>query len=145
VPQGVHAVRGRVVAGPWSEALSTAFGRPLRLVQAPPGDAIDRVFREEHGRVVASLIRRFGDIDLAEDAAAEALLAAVERWPADGVPPNPGGWLTTTAARRAIDKNTRQLVCDPEACGGLTHKLSCKRSAQYATRQRDCTSISIGA
>ena len=69
---------------------------------------IERIFREEYGRVVASLIRRFGDIDLAEDAAAEALLAAVERWPVDGVPPNPGGWLTTTAARRGIDKIRRE-------------------------------------
>ncbi len=69
---------------------------------------IERIFREEYGRVVASLIRRFGDIDLAEDAASEALLAAVERWPVDGVPPNPGGWLTTTAARRGIDKLRRE-------------------------------------
>ena len=69
---------------------------------------IERIFREEYGRVVASLIRRFGDIDIAEDAAAEALLAAVERWPADGVPPNPGGWLTTTAARKAIDQIRRE-------------------------------------
>jgi RNA polymerase sigma-70 factor, ECF subfamily len=61
---------------------------------------------------VASLIRRFGDIDIAEDAAAEALLAAVERWPADGVPPNPGGWLTTTAVRRAIDKIRRESQRD---------------------------------
>ena len=69
---------------------------------------IERIFREEHGRVVASLIRRFGDIDVAEDAAAEALLAAVEHWPADGVPPNPGGWLTTTAVRKGIDKIRRE-------------------------------------
>jgi RNA polymerase sigma-70 factor, ECF subfamily len=69
---------------------------------------VERIFREEYGRVVASLIRRFGDIDIAEDAAAEALLAAVERWPVDGVPPNPGGWLTTTAARRGIDKLRRE-------------------------------------
>jgi RNA polymerase sigma-70 factor, ECF subfamily len=69
---------------------------------------IARVYRAEYGRVVASLVRRFGDIDLAEDAAAEALLAAVERWPADGVPPNPGGWLTTTAGNRAIDKIRRE-------------------------------------
>jgi RNA polymerase sigma-70 factor (ECF subfamily) len=54
-------------------------------------DEVDRIFREEYGRVVASLIRRFGSIDIAEDAASEALLAAVERWPEDGVPPNPGG------------------------------------------------------
>ncbi len=69
---------------------------------------VERIFREEYGRVVASLIRRFGSIDIAEDAAAEALLAAVERWPGDGVPPNPGGWLTTTAARRAIDRIRRE-------------------------------------
>ena len=68
---------------------------------------IERIVREEHGRVVASLIRRFGDIDIAEDAAAEALLTAVERW-ADGVPANPGGWLTTTATRKAIDKIRRE-------------------------------------
>ena len=69
---------------------------------------LERIFREEHGRVVASLIRRFGDIDIAEDAAAEALVAAVERWPADGVPPNPARWSTTTAARKAIDRIRRE-------------------------------------
>jgi RNA polymerase sigma-70 factor (ECF subfamily) len=58
--------------------------------------------------VVASLVRRFGDLDIAEDAAAEALLVALERWPADGVPPNPGGWLTTTAGNRAIDRIRRE-------------------------------------
>ena len=58
--------------------------------------------------MVASLVRRFGDIDLAEEAAGEALLVAVERWPVDGVPPNPGGWLTTTAAHRAIDRIRRE-------------------------------------
>jgi RNA polymerase sigma-70 factor (ECF subfamily) len=70
--------------------------------------AIERIYRAEYGRVVASLVRRFGDIDVAEEAAGEALLVAVERWPADGVPPNPGGWLTTTAARRAIDRIRRE-------------------------------------
>lgn len=71
-------------------------------------EAIERIYREEYGRVVASLVRRFGSIDIAEDAAAEALLAAVEKWPVDGVPPNPGGWLTTTAGNRAIDKIRRE-------------------------------------
>jgi RNA polymerase sigma-70 factor (ECF subfamily) len=71
-------------------------------------DAIERIYREEYGRVVASLARRFGDLDVAEDAAAEALLVALERWPADGVPPNPGGWLTTTAGNRAIDRLRRE-------------------------------------
>jgi RNA polymerase sigma-70 factor (ECF subfamily) len=70
--------------------------------------AIERIYREEYGRIVASLVRRFGDIDIAEEAAGEALLAAVEKWPVDGVPPNPGGWLTTTAGNRAIDKLRRE-------------------------------------
>jgi RNA polymerase sigma-70 factor (ECF subfamily) len=72
--------------------------------------AIEAIYREEFGRVVASLVRRFGDIDIAEDAAGEALLVALERWPADGIPPNPGGWLTTTAGNRAIDKIRREKV-----------------------------------
>jgi RNA polymerase sigma-70 factor (ECF subfamily) len=67
-------------------------------------DDLDRVFREEHGQVVATLVRQFGDIDLAEDAAQEACVAALQRWPTSGVPPNPGGWLTTTARNRAIDR-----------------------------------------
>ena len=71
---------------------------------------IDRIYREEYGRVVASLARRFGDLDVAEDAASEALIAAVEKWPTDGIPPNPGGWLTTTAAHRAIDRIRRESL-----------------------------------
>ncbi len=71
-------------------------------------DAYTGVFRAEHGRVVAALARRFGDLDLAEDAVSEALVVALERWPADGVPPNPGAWLTTTAGNRAIDRIRRE-------------------------------------
>jgi len=71
---------------------------------------IGRIYREEYGRVVASLARRFGDLDIAEDAAGEALLAAVEQWPTDGLPPNPGGWLTTTAVHRAIDRIRRESL-----------------------------------
>ena len=58
--------------------------------------------------MVAALTRRFGDLDVAEEAAAEAFATAVGRWPADGVPPNPGGWLTTTAIRKAIDRIRRE-------------------------------------
>jgi RNA polymerase sigma-70 factor (ECF subfamily) len=58
--------------------------------------------------VVAALARRFGDLDIAEEAAADAFATAVERWPADGIPPNPGAWLTTTANRKAIDRNRRE-------------------------------------
>jgi len=71
-------------------------------------EAIARVHRAEWARVVAALVRRFGDLDIAEEAAAEAFATAVERWPADGVPANPGGWLTTTANRKAIDRIRRE-------------------------------------
>jgi RNA polymerase sigma-70 factor (ECF subfamily) len=70
--------------------------------------AITQAHREEWARVVAALTRRFGDLDVAEDAAAEAFATAVERWPHDGVPPNPGAWLTTTATRNAIDRLRRE-------------------------------------
>jgi RNA polymerase sigma-70 factor (ECF subfamily) len=71
-------------------------------------EAVTQAHHEEWARVVASLTRRFGDLDIAEEAAAEAFTTAVERWPADGVPPNPGAWLTTTANRKAIDRIRRE-------------------------------------
>ncbi|MDQ0894966.1 RNA polymerase sigma factor [Agromyces ramosus] len=70
--------------------------------------AITRAHHEEWARVVASLAKRFSDLDIAEEAAAEAFATAVERWPADGVPPNPGAWLTTTANHKAIDRIRRE-------------------------------------
>ena len=69
---------------------------------------IGRIFREESGRSVATLIRIFGDIDLAEDAVQEAFALALRKWPVDGLPPNPGGWITTTARNRAIDHLRRE-------------------------------------
>jgi RNA polymerase sigma-70 factor, ECF subfamily len=74
--------------------------------------AVERVFREEYGRLIASLVRRFGDIDVAEEAAGEALVTALEKWTTSGVPPNPGGWLTTTAGNRAIDRLRREKQRD---------------------------------
>ncbi|MFF4989064.1 RNA polymerase sigma factor [Streptosporangium saharense] len=75
-------------------------------------EAITRAHREEWARIVASLTRRFGDLDIAEEAAAEAFATAVQRWPTDGVPPNPGAWLTTTANRQAIDRIRRESKRD---------------------------------
>ena len=74
--------------------------------------AITRAHHEEWARVVASLTRRFGDLDIAEEAAAEAFAVAVQRWPADGIPPHPGAWLTTTANHKAIDRIRREAKRD---------------------------------
>ncbi|MFI5894124.1 RNA polymerase sigma factor [Actinoplanes sp. NPDC051513] len=74
--------------------------------------AITHAHHEEWARLVADLARRFGDLDVAEDATAEAFVAAAERWPRDGVPPNPGGWLATTATRKAIDGIRRESQRD---------------------------------
>lgn len=70
--------------------------------------AIERVFRDEYGKVVATLIRQVGDFSLAEDAVQDAVTEALSKWPSAGVPNNPGAWLTTTARRRAIDRLRRQ-------------------------------------
>jgi RNA polymerase sigma-70 factor, ECF subfamily len=74
-----------------------------------PDDAVvGRVFREESGRSVAALIRVFGDIDVAEDAVQDAFAIALRKWPDHGLPPNPGGWITTTARTCAIDRLRRE-------------------------------------
>jgi RNA polymerase sigma-70 factor, ECF subfamily len=77
-------------------------------VAGPTSAEIERVFREHHGRAVAVLVGRFGDIDIAEEAVAEAFATALARWPADGVPPSPPGWIITTARHRAIDRLRRE-------------------------------------
>jgi RNA polymerase sigma-70 factor (ECF subfamily) len=69
---------------------------------------IGRIFREESGQSVASLIRVFGDIDIAEDAVQDAFAIALRKWPREGLPPNPGGWITTTARNRGIDRLRRE-------------------------------------
>ena len=82
---------------------------------------IEKTFREEHGRVLAALISRFGDFDLAEDALQDALVNALERWKVDGVPRSPGAWLLTVAKRRAIDRlrRTARLEHDPAVLDSL--------------------------
>jgi RNA polymerase sigma-70 factor, ECF subfamily len=77
-------------------------------VPAVPASEIGRVFREEHGRAVAVLVRVFGDIDVAEEAVQDAFAAAVQRWPSTGLPPSPAGWIITTARNRAIDRLRRE-------------------------------------
>jgi predicted RNA polymerase sigma factor len=93
----------------------------LRRALRPPGSAawwrsgrwctltlLEEVFRDEWGRVLASLVRFLGDFDKAEEAAAEAFAIAAERWPVSGVPANPGAWLVTAARNRAIDRIRRE-------------------------------------
>ncbi len=80
------------------------------MTDAPSSAAITRIVAEEYGRCVAALTRVLGDIDLAEDAVQDALTVALVRWPADGVPANPGGWLVTTGRRRALDRLRRDAV-----------------------------------
>ncbi|MGD0986039.1 MAG: RNA polymerase sigma factor [Acidimicrobiales bacterium] len=75
-------------------------------------DELERTFRGESGRAVATLVRLFGDIDVAEEAVQEAFVTATERWAADGVPPNPGGWIVTTAKRKALDRLRRESSRD---------------------------------
>ncbi|MEV6397876.1 sigma-70 family RNA polymerase sigma factor [Streptomyces sp. NPDC051907] len=72
------------------------------------GVRVERVFREEYGRAVAVLVRRFGDIDLAEEAVQDAFASALQRWPATGPPPSPAGWIITTARNRAVDRLRRE-------------------------------------
>src|SRR5258708_38861964 len=83
----------------------------MGMTPAPPVD-IERVFREEYGRAIAVLVRTLGDIDLAEDAVAEAFETAVQRWPTEGTPPSPAGWIITTARNRAIDRLRRETGRD---------------------------------
>ena len=78
------------------------------MSEAAARELVDRLFREESGRVVATLIRVLGDFDLAEEAVQDAFVKAVETWPVGGVPRNPAAWITTTARNAAIDKIRRR-------------------------------------
>jgi RNA polymerase sigma-70 factor (ECF subfamily) len=83
---------------------------------------VERVFREEYGRAVAVLVRVFGDIDVAEEAVQDAFAVAVRRWPSDGLPPSPAGWIITTARNRAIDRLRRESSrADRHAQAALLH------------------------
>src|SRR4029453_5683520 len=105
--RGARSRRGAQACRRGLEALQPeGRGAAVPVIDVP--EAITRAHREEWARVVASLSRRFGDLDVAEEAAAEAFATAVGRWPVDGVPANTGAWLTVTANRKAIDRIRRE-------------------------------------
>lgn len=94
-------------------------------VPLPDAAAIAAVFREQYGRAVSVLYRVFGDLDRAEDAVQDAFAVAAERWPRDGIPPAPAGWIITTARRRAIDRLRRDAVGrEKEAEAALLRQLA---------------------
>ena len=86
-------------------------------------DEVARVYRQEYGRCVATLVRVLGGIDLAEEAVQEAFATALEKWPATGLPPNPGAWIVTTARNKAIDRLRREAARDDkQAQAALLHQ-----------------------
>jgi RNA polymerase sigma-70 factor (ECF subfamily) len=98
-----------------------AEGGPAGGGPAGGGPAVEEVFRRDSGRVLATLVRFCGDLDLAEDAVQDAFATALRRWPVDGVPRNPGAWIVTTARNRAIDRIRRErtLARKTELIAGL--------------------------
>jgi RNA polymerase sigma-70 factor (ECF subfamily) len=88
--------------------------------------ALERVHRQEHGQLLATLIGWLGDLELAEEALQDAFLAAVEHWGRDGVPQKPGAWLTTTARRKAIDRirRSRSTAMDTQQLDALAAQLA---------------------
>ncbi len=104
-----------------------------------PRDAITATFREEFGAAVATLVRLCGDIDVAEEAVQDAFTVALEKWTADGVPPNPGGWIVTTAKRRALDRLRRESKRDDKqaAATTLTEPTDAKETEEVTTVQDD--------
>ena len=101
-------------------------------------DAVARVFHDEHGRAIATLIRVLGDFDLAEEAVADAYVTALEKWPADGTPSNPGAWIVTTARNRAIDRARRAQAFARKAAliaGDLAFDASARAGAVRAAAE----------
>ena len=91
----------------------------------PSAQAIERVFREESGVVIAALVAQLRDLDLAEDAFQDAVASALERWPADGVPRRPGAWLLIAARRKALDRLRRRATrLDKESALAIEAELA---------------------
>src|SRR5438552_14446843 len=84
------------------------IGPTMQASGGPTEATVEHVFREAYGQILATLIRIFGDFELAEDALQEAFVAALEHWPAEGTPTNPAGWLSIAARRKAVDRLRRE-------------------------------------
>ena len=128
--QGAGPGRGagvgpQVRAGDHAAHRGTAVPGRSRGLMPPSAAEIEEIFRAEYGRAVAVLNRSFGDLDIAEDAVQDAFAVAVQRWPADGLPPSPAGWIITTARNRAIDRLRREASReDRHAQAALLHARS---------------------
>src|SRR6476661_1886087 len=109
MPRWPGPPRRRSPAGARSRcARSRTSPRRRNSVSDAAALSVEQVFRLESGRAVATLVRLFGDIDVAEEAVQDAFVVAAQSWPEEGVPPNPGGWIVTTARNRAIDRFRRE-------------------------------------
>ena len=108
------------------------------------GEPLERAYREEATRIRAALAARTGDVGLAEDAVQDAFVEAMEHWPRDGVPPNPGGWLATTARRKALDRLRRDKA-GAEKMALLAAADGAPDAAESAADQPgDATGVGIG-
>src|SRR3954466_7679632 len=108
-PSSGAARRPSPAAAPSRSARSSRTSSRLVAVDATQ---VEQVFREESGKAIASLVRRFGDIDVAEEAVQEAFVIALQRWPSTGLPPSPIAWIITTARNRAVDRHRRESTRD---------------------------------
>ena len=110
---------------------------PQLELNASLARALDAVFRDEAGQVLARLIRFLGDIDLAEDALQDATVAALEKWPAHGIPDSPLAWLLTTAKRKAVDRLRRETKRDDKQQAALAWAASEQQEACVSTIEDD--------
>ena len=107
---------------------------------------VEAVFRSEYGRAVAVLVRAFGDIDLAEESVQDAFAEAVRRWPVDGEPPSPAGWIITTARRKALDRLRREATrAGREARAAPSRSATTSRRRWASWRTTGCGSSSPAA
>jgi RNA polymerase sigma factor (sigma-70 family) len=108
-------------------------------------ESLERAFRQEATRIRAALAARTGDLGLAEDAVQDAFLEAIEHWPRDGVPANPGGWLATTARRKALDRLRRDRVGgDKFALLAATEAWACPDTGTYPGTAADAEEAKDG-